>query len=88
MIDFSYFFLNRCKHLVQETYEEAAQSVLLPVPAIPGRVDLHGYRLPRSLRPTLHPGQVRAACQFSQERVAFIREKGATASRLRISSST
>lgn len=43
---------------VPKTGKATAQSVLLPVPALAGRVDLHGNGLSRRFRPAVYPGAV------------------------------
>ena len=43
------------QHPLQEATEETTGPVLLPLPLILGRVDLHGGRLPWGLHPTIHP---------------------------------
>ena len=43
------------QHPVQEATEETPGPILLPLPLILGRVDLHGCCLPWGLHPALHP---------------------------------
>ena len=51
---------------VQEEETASPQALLLHVPPILGRVDLHDHRLPRGLHPHVSPGKVRTNCTFGR----------------------
>lgn len=54
----------RHQYSVQETDQTAAELVLVSVPVVAGRVDLHGHGVSRRVGSSLHIGQVTNAIPF------------------------
>ena len=52
----------------QETDGEGPEPVLVPLPALRRRLDLHGHLLSRRIARPLHPGQVNFAPPFLIEK--------------------